>query len=73
MMSENEVKNLMKSFRVKAGYSQEKLAKVLGISRQTLIDYEKKPGKMTIETFGKLKEIYGNDFETIFFEKKLYK
>ena len=72
-MIDNEKKNIMKSFRARAGYSQEQVAKKLGITRQTFVIYEKNPGIMTIETFGKLKDLYGDDFETVFFEKKLYK
>ena len=63
----------MKSFRVKAGLSQEKTAELLGIARNTLVYYEKKPYSIPLETFLEMINIYGEDFRDVFIAEKLYK
>ena len=51
------ITNNMKSYRVKFGYTQEKMADLLGISRATYCDYEVNPQTVRIETFKKMADI----------------
>ena len=72
-MDKQEIRNLMKSFRVRAGLSQEQVAEKLGISRNTLVYYEMKPYAMPIEMFVILTDLYGEDFANVYMAQKLYK
>ena len=49
---------VLKVLRDKNGYSQEELAKKLGISRQTYIKYENLESKPTLEVIEKLAKIF---------------
>lgn len=71
-MNAKEKRNLMKSFRVRAGYSQEQAAEKLGVARNTLVYYEKHPYSMSIEAFLGMQELYGEEFTNIYMEQKLY-
>lgn len=53
------VSRAMKSARIKAGLLQEQVADALGVSRQTIINYEKHPENVTYATFKKLADLYG--------------
>jgi len=72
-MNLQEKRNLMKSYRVKAGLSQEKLAEKLGVARNTIVYYESKPWSLSLDTFNELVNIYGESFREDFFANKLYK
>lgn len=72
-MQELDVRNVMKSYRIKIGKTQQEVAEMLGITRLTLSTYEKHPGKIPLYMFGKLIDIYGEDFKNYFFTQKLYK
>lgn len=65
-------RNFMKSYRVRAGLSQERAAEILGVSRQTLAYYEEKPYSMSLESWVKMCEAYGEDFSVNFIAQKLY-
>ena len=51
------VTNNMKSFRNRLGYTQEKMADLLGVSRTTYCDYEVNPQNVRIEIFKKMADI----------------
>lgn len=44
------ISNNLKSYRVRAGYTQEDIAELLGITRNTYCDYEVNPQKVKVET-----------------------
>lgn len=48
------ISNNIKSYRAKMGYTQEKMAELLGVTRQTYNDYEINPEKVKLETFKKI-------------------
>ena len=48
----------IKAARVNAGLTQEKAARQLGISPDTLARYEKESGKLSLEMFRKLADLY---------------
>ena len=68
-----DVKDIMKSYRIRIGKSQKEVADILGITRVTLSSYEEHPRKIPILTYGKMVELYGEDFNDYFFAHKLYK
>lgn len=72
-MDAKEKRNFMKASRVRAGLSQEKLAEILGVARNTIVYYESKPWSISLETFNKLVNLYGATFRDDFFANKLYK
>lgn len=51
------ISNNLKSYRVRAGYTQEKMAELLGISRITYCDYEVNPQRMKIELYQEIADI----------------
>ena len=51
------ISNNIKSYRIRLGYNQEKMAKILGISRITYCDYEVNPQKLKIETLQDMADI----------------
>lgn len=65
------ITNNMKSYRARAGYLQEQVAELLGVSRATYCDYEVNPQKVKIETFKKLSEIYNCKLSDFFLETKV--
>lgn len=72
-MNAKEKRNAMKSYRVRAGLSQEKAAELIGVSRQTLCYYEMYPYSMSVESFIRMQEAYGEDFTNFYIGQKLYK
>lgn len=48
----------IKAARVNAGLTQKAAAKRLGISQDTLAKYEKESGKMSLEMFNKISDLY---------------
>lgn len=65
------ITNNMKSYRARAGYLQEQVAELLGVSRATYCDYEVNPQKVKIETFKRLSEIYGCKLSDFFLENQV--
>lgn len=53
-----DIAERLQELRKKEGYSQEKLAEMLGISRQAISKWESGQGKPEIENIIKLTEIY---------------
>lgn len=62
------ITNNMKSYRMRAGYSQDKLADLLGVSRATYCDYEVNPQKVKVETFDKMSRILNCNLVDFFVE-----
>lgn len=57
----------LKAVRVNAGLTQEEACKKIGISKSTLISYEKGKTKPTIELAKKMSEVYEMPIENISF------
>ena len=51
------ISNNLKSYRMRLGYTQEKMAQILDISRNTYCDYEVNPQKLKIETLQDIADI----------------
>lgn len=62
------VTNNMRSLRVRCGFSQEEIAKILNVSRTTYCDYEVNPQKVKVSTFKKLANVYGCKLVDFFME-----
>lgn len=56
----------IKAARVNAGLTQKEAAKKLGISNQTLSEYEKNSKQIRFEMFEKMSKLYGIPMEFIF-------
>ena len=57
----------IKSYRVKAGYTQEAAADELEVTRETMFRWEKEPQKMAFIKLARMAELYNcsvNDFFT---------
>ena len=65
------ITNNMKSLRMKLGYSQEKMAELLAITRVTYCDYEVNPQKVKIETFRKIADILNCNLADFFMENNV--
>lgn len=57
----------LKSARVNAGYTQLEVAKILKLSKNTIVNYELYRTKPDIETSKKLAELYGLTVDDIIF------
>lgn len=57
-LSIDELRNNVKAYRVKNGYTQPDVAKLLGVSISTYKNWERRPNKMTFEKLARLAEIY---------------
>lgn len=57
--------SVLKSLREEKGYSQEELAKKVGITRQTYIKYENLEGKPTLDVVEKLSKLFDVDYSCI--------
>ena len=57
----------IKAARVNAGFTQSEAAKRLGISKNTLVNYELYRSKPDIETAVKMAELYGMSVDNIIF------
>ncbi len=62
------VSNNMKSLRARMGYSQDKMANLLGITRVTYCDYEVNPQKVKVETFQQIADILKCNLADFFME-----
>lgn len=56
----------LKAARVNAGLTQKEAAEKIGISYQTLSDYEKDESKIKLSTIKKMCSVYGFPLEYIF-------
>ena len=64
---EVQLKNSLRSLRIKLGYTQEESAKLLGISPVTLRGWETESGNITIDCIKKIEELYNTQQEYIYF------
>lgn len=62
------ITNNMKSYRIRAGLSQQQTADKLSVVRETYCDYEVNPQKVKIETFQKLASIFRCKLSDFFME-----
>lgn len=53
------VSNNLKSARVRCGYVQDDVAKLLGVTRQSIVNYEAHPENLKLWQYMKLAELYG--------------
>lgn len=61
------MQNQLKELRAERGYSQQQLADVLGVSRQTVISIEKGRFDPSLPLAFQLAEVFGCRIEDIFF------
>ena len=57
----------LKALRVNKGYTQEKAAKLIGISVETLANYEKGPTYPDVPILKKIEEVYETKYDNIIF------
>lgn len=57
----------VKAARVNAGLTQAEAAEKLGITRETLIRYEKEPKLIRQGVLAKMRSVYGMDRSNLFF------
>lgn len=62
------ISNNLKSYRVRAGLSQDEMADKLGISRATYCDYEVNPQRVRIEIYKRISDIVGCKLSDFFVE-----
>ncbi len=60
------ISNNLKMYRTRIGYTQEKVAKILNVSRATYCDYEVNPQKLKIETLQDIANIFKCDLKDFF-------
>jgi len=51
------ISNNLKSYRARIGYTQDKMAELLGVSRNTYCEYEVNPQKVKVETLQQIADI----------------
>jgi len=66
IISNDQLSTNLKVARVGAGLSQETVAEMLGISRQTFNNYENNPYALSFSLFVKLASIYRIDVRSFF-------
>lgn len=57
----------LEAARVNSGLTQEEAAKMLGISKYTLINYETGKSYPNVPTIKKIEDLYGLEYKDIFF------
>lgn len=62
------ISNNIKSYRTRMGYSQEKMAELMKISRATYCDYEVNTQKVKIETLQQIADILNCKLSDFFIE-----
>lgn len=62
------VSNNIRSYRMRAGYTQDKMADLLGVTRVTYCDYEVNPQKVKVETFQQIADILKCNLSDFFIE-----
>ncbi|WP_079710409.1 helix-turn-helix transcriptional regulator [Paraliobacillus ryukyuensis] len=60
------MKNRLMDYRKKANYSQDKLAELLGVSRQTIISIEKEKYNPSLPLAIQISRIFNTNVESIF-------
>ncbi|MGM0789918.1 helix-turn-helix transcriptional regulator [Bacillus infantis] len=60
------MKNKLSEYRNKANYSQDKLAEILQVSRQTIISIEKEKYNPSLPLAIRMARIFGTNVESIF-------
>ena len=60
------ISNNLKMYRTRIGYTQEKIANILNISRATYCDYEVNPQKLKIETLQDIADVLKCDLSDFF-------
>lgn len=65
-----EGKMSLKEARLQTGYSQEKMAVLIGVSRPTYIKYEENPDMMPIGTAKRFSQLVGKSIDDLFFTHK---
>lgn len=65
------ITNNIKSFRARAGYSQEQMAELLDVSRATYCDYEVNPQKVKVETLTNIADVLKCNLSDFFVEFKV--
>ena len=63
----DELKNKLKEYRQESGFSQDKLAEKLGVSRQTIISIEKGRYNPSLHLAMILAELFETTVEKLFF------
>ena len=58
----------LRSHRAKNGYTQDKVAELLNVSRTTYNDYEVNPQKVKVETYMKIAELFHCQLSDFFVE-----
>ena len=58
-ITNEQIANNLKGYRVKAGLTQENVADLLGVDKRTIINYESNAGNVKLDTYVKLANIYG--------------
>ena len=67
----DELKNKLKEYRQESGFSQDKLAEKLGVSRQTIISIEKGRYNPSLPLAMILAELFETTVEKLFFLYKI--
>ena len=62
------ISNNLRSYRARAGYTQDKVAEILGITRTTYCDYEVNPQKVKVETLQQIADILNCKLSDFFVE-----
>lgn len=57
-ITNTQIEANMKAYRIKKGYSQAKVAELLGVSRVTINNWETSPGDVSMKNFRKLAALY---------------
>lgn len=65
------VSNNLRSYRARAGYTQDKVAEILGISRITYCDYEVNPQKVKVEMLQQIADVLNCKLSDFFVENSV--
>lgn len=65
------VSNNLRSYRARAGYTQDKVAEILGISRITYCDYEVNPQKVKVEMLQQIADVLNCKLSDFFAENNV--
>lgn len=65
------VSNNLRSYRARAGYTQDKVAEILGISRITYCDYEVNPQKVKVEMLQQIADVLNCKLSDFFVENNV--
>ena len=65
------ISNNLRSYRARAGYTQDKIAEILGISRVTYCDYEVNPQKVKVEILQQIADVLNCKLSDFFVENSV--